>query len=227
MAIPLLALAIGALAGGTALQASAARSRDKADAAALRRYANKNKARSAEAQAQFEKSLTEQNAEKQTEQIDQKADQKVSRVDNMIEALAPTFDPLLPGADRAPKVVQATNAKSLAEGLARARANLKATATLEGFSGRTFDRGLQLNRNQDLYRQQAIFDRGDRDVMEAERAAAQFKGGNKALLGDLLTMIGMIGLGGAGGAGSTVSAGAAKAGASGSKAISSVAQGLL
>ncbi len=207
MAIQLLPLlALGALGLGTGLQISSARAQDRALGNALRDLANKRKKRSAEANALFDKSLQEQDVGTAQEQVDTAAADKTARVEDIFAAETPQFAPVtVQGTQGAPRVVATENARALADAVAKARANLSATARLEGYGSRTFDRGQVLQRRGAEFENMAIADRGDQAVYDADAFAAQFAGGNKAMFGDILSTLGQVGLlaygAGAGGGG--------------------------
>ena len=198
---PLTIAGIASLLIGTQQQARAGQKVDRANAQALRNYGDKKRVQSEEARALFERRLAEQDVGNQQQVIDTQAADKVARVDALDQAATAETDPLLPGSDRAPRVVKEQNAQALASAVAQARARLKAMATLEGFSGRTFDRGLQFGQDADLFRTQASFDRGDRGVLQSEQMAASQAGNRNAMIGDVLTTLGQIGLMAGGGFG--------------------------
>lgn len=190
MAVNLLPLAIAALVAGSGAQWYGQRRQNQAMASAMDQHARRAERRSAEAQSLFERTLGEQGIETQQQMIDDAARDKVGRVSDLTEREAAFVDPLLPGQDRAPKVVREQASRDLADQLARARAQIGALARLEGFSTRAFDRGLQLDRVRPEFGNIGLFARGDRNILDADMHAAQFRGGNARLLGDLLTSVG-------------------------------------
>lgn len=224
---PLTIAGIASLLIGTQQQTQANRKVDRSNAAALTRYRDKKRVQSDEARALFERRLGEQDVDNQQSIIDEQAAGKVARVDTLDRAATAETDPMLPGSDRAPRVVKEQNAQEMASAVAKARARLKAMATLEGFSGRTFDRGLQFNRDADLYRTQANFDRGDQSVLQAEQFAAQNAGNSNRMIGDVLTTLGQIGLmaGGFGGGFGGGKLAAAKAGSRGDAGVGNIIGG--
>lgn len=190
--INLIPLAIAAIVAGTAANMEGQRRRRSAENRAARDYAERLQGRSKEAQAIFERSIGDQDVERSNAAIEGATQAKIERVDNLRESESGFIDPMLAGQSRAPKVIQNTVSKSLADELAKARAQIGALAKLEGFSTRTFDRGLELDAAKPLFRNIALFAEGDRNVYGAKHAAAQRKGEGWRLAGDLLTGIGGV-----------------------------------
>lgn len=199
MAYNLLPWAIAALVAGTGAQMRANQQQRRALSQAYDNYAARTARRAAEASQLFEKSLGEQDIENQQARIDEAAAEKVQRVDDLVKRES-YIDPLLPGQDRAPKVIKSQAAASLADEIARARAQIAALAKLEGFSTRTFDRGLELDHVKPLFGNIGLFSQGDQNIFQAESLGAQHKGQNLRLIGDLLVGLGALGLGAWGGA---------------------------
>lgn len=193
MAVPLLPLAIAALVAGTGAQYAGNRRRAKATARNYEWFANRARERSAEANERFEGQLDLQR-EDPNAQVEAVADDKVGRVEDLIDETSQYFDTSLPGQDRAPQIVQAEAARSLGDELARSRAKLEALARIEGYGQRSFDRGTELNRELPYFENIGIFARGDRDVLGAKLAASQNKGAGMRTLGDLLVAAGQMGL---------------------------------
>jgi len=206
MAGPLLPLAIAALVAGTGAQYAGNRRRAKATARDYEWFANRARERSAEANDRFEGQLDLQR-EDPNAQVEEVADDKVGRVEDLIDENSQYFDTSLPGQDRAPRIVQAEAARSLGDELARSRAKLEALAKLEGYGQRSFDRGTELNRELPYFENVGIFARGDRDVLGAKLAASQNKGAGMRTLGDLLVAAGQMGLMAGGGPAGTTTVG--------------------
>lgn len=194
----LIPLAIAALVAGTGANAVANRQVRRAQERAYDNYARRSDQRTNEAKSIFERSLGEQDVGKQTAKIDEAANAKVQRVDELTRTNSDYIDPLLPGQDRAPKVIGKQASRSLAEELAKARAQIGALAKLEGFSTRTFDRGLELSHVKPELGNLGLFAQGDRNILQAQMQSAAGKGQNLRLVGDILTGLGQVGLLGAG-----------------------------
>lgn len=198
MAIPLLAYAIAALVAGTAANVAGQRKQSKAIARANQTFADRLRARSQEATGIFEGQLAKQN-EDALEQVAQNATDKERRVEDLVESDPPLYDPVGSGeTSRLPKVIQGQASHDLARELAKAKAKIAADARLEGFSTRTFDRGLQLRRSAPELGNIGLFAQGDRNMFGADLARAQGKGSGMMTLGDLLTAAGSIMMMGAG-----------------------------
>lgn len=210
MAYNLLPWAIAALVAGTAANVKAKHDRESAAEDAFRDYARRADARTAETTQIWEKSLREQDAGNQMQLVGQLAQDKLDRVDALRESEVDNFDPILAGQARAPAVVQTEISRNLADEIAKARATIKANATLEGFSGRTFDRGLQLSRAATDLGNLRIFGQGDRNIYDYDMLKAEHAGENWGTLGDALTAVGSIML--MGGGSLTVPQAAASAG---------------
>ncbi|MCE7901241.1 MAG: hypothetical protein DYH20_00975 [Gammaproteobacteria bacterium PRO9] len=208
----MLAAAIAALVAGTAANAKAQRQVRSAQRSAYNAYADRTDKRTAEAQGLFDDSLKKQDVDVQQAAVDAAAKAKTDRVGDLISQQN-YVTPTLPGQNKAPQVIQSAVSTDLASELARARAQIGAIAKLEGFSTRTFDRGLELDHVKPQFRNIGLFSQGDRNIFDAQSAEAQHAGDNMAMLGDVLTSLGQIGLmaygGGAmGGAAKVVGGGA-------------------
>lgn len=212
MAYNLIPMFIAALAAGATAQYQGNKRARKAQERAYSDYASRTDKRTDEAKAIFEKSLGEQDVKKQQARVDEAATAKTARVDDLVARESSYIDPMLPGQDRAPKVIKQQASRALGDELARARAQIAAIAKLEGFSTRTFDRGLELDHVKPQLGNLSLFAQGDRNIFEARSAVAANKGANLRMLGDILIGIGAMGLGGAMG-------GAAGAGAGGASSV--------
>lgn len=221
MAFPLVALAIGSLLAGTAAQMKARHDVKSDQEKAYRQYARRTDKRTAEATGIWKGQMAKQAESAGADTIGALAQQKLDRMGDLQESESQYYDPILQGQDRAPTVVKSEIARSLSDELAKARSQIKAEATLEGFSSRAFDRGIDISRaNADLGNL-GLFAQGDQNIYEYDMNKAAHAGDNWAMVGDVLSALGQIGLLGAGtglfGAGSKVlsSTGAGVAGASG------------
>lgn len=201
MAINLLPYAIAALVAGTAAQQKARHDQKSAAEDAYRDWSRRSRGRTEEATDIWEKSMAEQDVGNQMDAVGALAQEKVNRVNTLTEAEAHNYDPILAGQERAPAVVKTEIARNLADELAKSRAQIKAQATLEGFSGRSFDRGLQLSRSSTDMGNLGIFAQGDRNIFDSDMLKAQSAGQNWAMIGDILTTLGQVGMLGAGMAG--------------------------
>lgn len=213
-------IALAALAAGTAAQVTGQRKVQRAQRRASAQYATDMDKREADARGLFERALGQQDAGGQQAAIASAAADKVQRVDNLVQGNEAYVNPALPGQDKAPAVIKSQISSKLADELARARAQIAAAAQIEGYSTRTFDRGLQLGRVKPELGNIGLFAQGDQNVYNARMAAAPGKGATWSTIGDLLTAAGQIGLL-AGGPGASVvgkGAGAMDSGLAGSNA---------
>lgn len=211
MAWQVLPWAIAALVAGTAANQYSKRQVRNAQQDAWRDYSKRNAKRTEESTDLWEASMAEQDVANQQENIDKRAADKIQRVTDTIAGEEAYYDPLLPGQDRAPAVIQGEVQGKLSDELAKARARLGAMATLEGFSGRTFDRGFQMSRDNELMRNIGIFSQGDQNIFDWDMMNAAHKGDTAATIGDVLTAIGQAGLMAYGAGFSTLGANAATA----------------
>jgi hypothetical protein len=199
-----LVIALALLAAGTAANIKAQRKVAKAQLRAFERFSRRSDKRTDEASAIFSKSAEQQRVDNQMDVANKAAAAKVGRVEDLI-ATQGFVDPMLPGRSRAPAVIKSQASASLADELARARAQIGALAQLEGFSTRSFERGLELDRVKPELGNLQLFAQGDRNIYEADQVAASHKGDKLALAGDLMTAIGSIMMGGSGAALGTAS----------------------
>ncbi|CUW38784.1 exported protein of unknown function [Magnetospirillum sp. XM-1] len=133
----------------------------------------------------------------------QKTDERQALYDNVVPASRDYNDQAseVGASSEAPKVIQDSNAATLAQALGETRKQLSAKARLGGFADRTFSNAEMLQKGAGDVGMWGNFSKGSAGVVPAEMQAASRAGGSgHSMLGSLLSLGGM-GLGMAGSAG--------------------------
>lgn len=179
-----------ALGAGTLLQMNALRNQQRMQNEANARYAAQLRGYSDEANDIFRNSLAQSNIDRTQETVDNARDVRVQ--DYRDFAAADGFDPTMPGLENMPTIVGQDAARTLGERLSEAEKRIRAQAYLYGFGDRNLDRGIELQRANELQTNLGLYGRGARMVRDTGLNAAQNAGGS--LLGDLLVGGGMLGM---------------------------------